>query len=151
MKAVLVLEDDASSLSVLNWVLERDYRVVTARSPEEAVQIFSAEPLQLFIADNLLKTSRSSGIETLLSARQFSRDLPLLAISGTAPEGWPANEFEAFGELIRWNRFDFLQKPFTAKELKEIIAALTSTDWNSERIELIYTNALAYRQSAATN
>ena len=136
MKTVLVLEDDPSSLSVLRWVLEEAHRVLVADSPGNAIGICEAEPLDLFVADNLLKAS-ASGIETLCRAHELLPALPLLIVSGTSPDAWTGRDFGCFETLVNSARFDFLHKPFTASAFRESVAALMISEWASNRMQLL--------------
>jgi DNA-binding NtrC family response regulator len=125
-KCIVVLEDDASSLSVLKWVLERQYQVVTTQQPEEAIRICESDSPDLLVADNVLH-SPLSGIQTFYCIHQHLPKLPCLMISGTPPEGWRDLEFDCLEKLVVDNaRLIFLAKPFTSEALRQAVAELMS-------------------------
>jgi DNA-binding NtrC family response regulator len=92
VKTVLLLEDDAISLTLYRRVLSREHRVVIAHTPTEALRLCESETPDLFIADNTL-TSLVSGVRTLFDAHKRNCQMGLLVVSGTPPEGFDDRDF----------------------------------------------------------
>ena len=147
MNIVLILEDDPSSLSVLKWVLEGEYRVRVVETPLEGVRICQSEPPDLLIADNLLKASMS-GLQTASAIYADRPEMRFLIISGTPPEGWKDQDFACFEKLITKNAsLDFLQKPFTKEALRGKVDGLMKGVSASSAMQTILTQAAFHRES----
>ena len=144
MNAVLILEDDRWSRSVLNAILERSYRVTLTDSSEDAIRICLNEPPDLLVADNLLR-SATSGVQTVCRVHELWPKLPFLIVSGTPPEGWHDDDFQCFGRLVMSARLGYLDKPFTAAELTAKVSDLMNADWNPKGIQLLYERAAMHR------
>ena len=140
MSAVLVLEDDPTSLSVLNLILERDYRVLATDRPDDALKICELNQPDLLIADNRLRSS-ASGVQTAFAIHQQLPSLPILIVSGTEPVAWEQRDFQYFEELVTTARIGFLCKPFTSRQLRENVSALLDAKWNANNIQALFRSA----------
>ncbi|HJZ95041.1 MAG TPA: response regulator, partial [Candidatus Solibacter sp.] len=114
---ILVVDDEEVIQRTLKAALERyGYTVVTAGSGEEAARILQEmrDPIELVLLDMTMPVL--SGEETFKRLQEIRRDLPVIATSGY-------NEVEAlrrFGEGLS----DFIQKPFTPRQLAERIRSV---------------------------
>ena len=133
---VVVLEDDDSSKCFLESVLEREYRVIVTDSPENAIRLCESEQPGLLVSDNLLKAALS-GLQTLCRVHETLPQLPLLIVSGTAPEGWPDADFECFERLVNSARLSFLQKPFKGELIRKEVKNLINGNWSSPEIQMV--------------
>ncbi len=148
MNYVLVLEDDSSSLFVLKSILETNYRVILAETPEDAIRICRTAPPDLVVSDNLLK-SPLSGVQTLCQIHEVHPAVPFLINSGTPPAGWGEADFDCLAKLITTARLDFLQKPFTVAELRAKAANLIGRT-AVPGIQVEFAKAVAARAFAET-
>ncbi|MCB2214852.1 sigma 54-interacting transcriptional regulator [Desulfofustis glycolicus] len=109
-KATILLVDDEDDLLSL-WTLRLEnagYRVVTARSGEEAMAVFSASPPQLVITD--LRMEKMNGLNLYEAIRKVNTSIPVLIITahGSIPEAVDATQKGVFA---------FLTKPIDGKIL----------------------------------
>jgi DNA-binding NtrC family response regulator len=123
-QTVLVLEDDASSRFVLNEILERGgYRVSSSASVSDAISICRTHPdeIELLIADVVLRGD--GGPEGVRELKLLQPGMAILFISG-----YPLELLENRGLVEKINRpeerTDFLQKPFTAQALLNVVRRL---------------------------
>ena len=108
---ILLVEDDSDLVAVLIQVLEQEgYRVSAASQRAEARAILRQSDIDLIVADSVLRGG--NGDDVAKAAEQ--RGLPVIMISGEPDriarlQGGPA---------------PFLQKPFRASTLVQLIAQL---------------------------
>ncbi len=108
---VLMVEDDASILSVSRQMLEKfGYSVLTALTPSEALQQakHQSEPIQLLLTDVVL--SEMNGKELGERLKQSSPDLKILYMSGYSPD-------VIMHRGILEKDVNFIQKPFSLNDL----------------------------------
>jgi len=107
---ILLVDDEDSVQKLLTYPLERDgFRVVSARDGEEALRLFTTEPIDLVVLDIMLpkldglevcKRLRDDYITKPFSIREFrSRVRALLRRAGTAPRGSTTTKAITAGSL----------------------------------------------------
>lgn len=80
---VLCIDDAEVALRVRKLVLANaGYRVLTAASGEEGLQIFKENPIDLVIADHFL--SDRSGSEIAAEMKELKPEVPILIVSAAA-------------------------------------------------------------------
>lgn len=85
---ILCLDDERVGLAVRVAVLRHaGYTVLSATSAEEALQIFTDQPIDLVISDHLLRGT--TGTQVALSMKRIRSRVPIVILSGlvSAPEG----------------------------------------------------------------
>jgi CheY-like chemotaxis protein len=116
MKAILIVDDDAASLTLVEAVLEGEgFETRKASDPGQALGI-----MKTWSPDVILLDIHFSGLE---SGLEFARRLK----SNIATRSTPIVAFTAYGE--QWSEAEaraagcdgFLEKPITAKMLTEAI------------------------------
>lgn len=118
-EAILVIEDQDQAREAARSILERlGYRVVTARSAEEALRCARAsDPIDLLLTDVVLPSMNGVALaERILTERP---DLRVLFMSGlTSESGVP-------GGTVRGQPCGFLLKPFgfdsLARSVREVL------------------------------
>ncbi len=106
---ILLVDDEEDLLSLWTLRLENaGYSVVTARSGEEAMAVFSASPPQLVITD--LRMEKMNGLNLYEAIRKVNTSIPVLIITahGSIPEAVDATQKGVFA---------FLTKPIDGKIL----------------------------------
>jgi two-component system response regulator HydG len=106
---VLVVDDSQDTLEVLSRNLEGNgYRVHTARSVAEAVDMLDSEPVDLVITD--LKMPKVSGLDLVRHVKENLPDTEVMMITGYAT-------VEGAVEAMKTGAGEYLTKPFTDEEL----------------------------------
>jgi CheY-like chemotaxis protein len=111
LETILVWEDEDGIRKLVQAMLERQgYRVLTADSAGEALQMAAKQPIDLFLTDVAIE--RSSGIELAGRLRAEQPGMKVLYLSSCAEgrvKGAPGREGLSF----------FLRKPFTEEALAQ--------------------------------
>jgi DNA-binding NtrC family response regulator len=106
---ILVVDDEVSIVEVLKGILRRQgYRVKTAGSGEEAIEILRNEPFDLLISD--IRMGGMDGLTLLERARQEQAHLAVIMMTAYAA-------VETAVEAMRKGAFDYVCKPFKVDEL----------------------------------
>jgi len=88
---VLCIDDAEIALRVRKLLLANaGYRVLTAASGEEGLELFKENPVELVIADHFL--SNKSGLEIAAEMKELKPEVPILIVSAAA-EPPPGMEF----------------------------------------------------------
>ncbi len=118
---ILLVDDDDSILSLLSMRLEASgYKVITARSGEEALRTLPTNPVDLIITDLLM--DEMDGMTLFKHVQQKWPAVPVIIITahGSIPEAVSATQQGIFG---------FLTKPIDKVQLLDTVkAALVSAE-----------------------
>lgn len=80
-KVILCIDDSEQSLSIRKFMLEtRGYRVLTASSGREALDVFQQASIDLVLTD--LVMPEMDGAEVIRVLKQLSPETPMILISG---------------------------------------------------------------------
>jgi two-component system, NtrC family, response regulator GlrR len=96
-RQLLLVDDDRSLLKLLSIRLEAEgFRVHTAESSDQAIQVLRNEAIDLMLTD--LRMEGASGLELFEQARHFYPGLPVIIMSaqGTIPEAVTATQMGVF-------------------------------------------------------
>jgi len=112
---ILLVDDEDSVQKLLTYPLERDgFRVVSARDGEEALRLFSKEPVDLVVLDIMLP--KLDGLEVCKRLRAES-SVPIIML--TARD----DEFDTVLGL-ELGADDYITKPFSIREFRSRVRAL---------------------------
>ena len=112
---ILLVDDEDSVQKLLTYPLERDgFRVVSARDGEEALRLFSEEPVDLVVLDIMLP--KLDGLEVCKRLRAES-SVPIIML--TARD----DEFDTVLGL-ELGADDYITKPFSIREFRSRVRAL---------------------------
>jgi signal transduction histidine kinase len=114
---VLVVEDEEGPLEALRATLHPYYRVLTARNGEEGLKTLRSQKVDVVTLD--LKMPGISGVATLESIKAEHPDQEVVVITG---HGDYNNAIRA----MRLRAFDWLNKPFEAKQVIDVIGKATA-------------------------
>lgn len=120
---VLVLDDNDCSRRTIQMILDTEYRVILADTPEQAISICKSQPPDLLIVDNFLNAP-VSGMQTVCRLRALQPELPVLATSAIPTEYWRDDDVDCLNILAGTDRFTTLPKPFTAQALRATVTEL---------------------------
>lgn len=119
-KQILLVDDDPSLIRLLSIRLQTEgFEVATASSGQEALQVLSAQPVDLVISD--LRMDEMDGLELFERIQHYHPGLAVIILTaqGTIPEAVAATQRGVFG---------FLTKPIDkAQLLEQIELALMSS------------------------
>lgn len=114
MEKILIVDDNPAILDALSLLLEiHDYKVVTANSPFEAIQIVQYQRIALVLQDMNFSNDTTSGEEGKLlfyQLRELNPHLPIILITA-----W--TELETAVELVKAGAADYLPKPWDDAKL----------------------------------
>jgi CheY-like chemotaxis protein len=94
-KVILCVDDNEQALSVRKFMLEtRGYRVVTALSAEEALEIFRCGGVDLVLSDLIMP--QMDGNEMVRRMKDIAPEVPMILLSGTVKAFDRASHADAF-------------------------------------------------------
>jgi len=96
MAKILCIDDESAALSIRKRVLESaGHQVLTARSGDQGIQLFQAEPFDLVLLDYWMPGK--NGIATAHELKRIDPSVPMVILSGLSqlPD-------ETMGVVDRW-------------------------------------------------
>src|SRR6266850_1191336 len=82
---ILCVDDDRSALELRKKLLETNgFAVLATTSATQALKLFRANPVNLVVADHLLRNS--TGVELAREMKRLKPAVPIVLYSGTQPE-----------------------------------------------------------------
>ena len=114
-KKVLIVEDNALNLKLLNDILEyRGYRILSTTSGEAALELAAREMPDVILMD--IQLPDVSGIEATrrLKANAKTKKIPIIAVTAFAMSGDQA-------AILASGCNEYISKPFKVTELLEIV------------------------------
>jgi PAS domain S-box-containing protein len=128
-ETILVAEDEAIILSVCRALLTKlGYRVLAARTPTEAIAICREHdgPIHLLLTDVVMP--EMNGRRLVALARELRPDIPCLYMSGYTAGAIAQRDVIEEG-------LDFLQKPFSNRQLAEKVRQILDRSGNPKPTE----------------
>ena len=112
-QVILIIDDEEKIRSVLSKIVDQlDLIPLTARDGLEALNLLQSEKIDLIITD--LMMPQMDGLTFIVKSREINPKIPIAAISGYG------DVKNATLALTR-GAFNFITKPFTIKEVENII------------------------------
>ena len=121
MKTVLVVDDSVMLINYLEESFKKhqnDFNLMTANDGSEAIKLLKKTPISLLITD--LQMPRIDGLGLLAFATKYYPKVPCIVMSA---HGTPK-----IIETIKKDILQFIEKPFTAKELAKTIMSILNGD-----------------------
>lgn len=109
MYKILIIDDEPAICASLQFVFEDDYRVYTAYSEQEALDIIKNVEIDIAILD--LKLGTSNGIEVLQQIRQFDDSIIIIIMTAYG-------SIRSSVDAIKAGAFYYITKPIDTEELK---------------------------------
>lgn len=114
-KRVLIVDDEPRYLRLLDANLRtEDYEVVTAQDGQQAIEIFSSQPIDLILLDIMMP--RLDGFAACQRIREFS-SVPIIILTAKGEEQDRVRGLDLGAD-------DYLVKPFSATELLARVRAV---------------------------
>jgi signal transduction histidine kinase len=114
---VLVVEDEEGPLEALRATLDPHYRVLTARNGQDGLQALRREKVDVVTLD--LKMPGISGVSTLESIQAEHPEQEVVVITGHG-------DYDTAIRAVRLRAFDWVNKPFDAKQVIDVIGKATA-------------------------
>jgi len=113
MRRIMIVDDEEDIVLGLSRFLKKSgYDVVYETSPKKALEVLSAEPADILIAD--VKMEELSGLELISQARQKNPDIKIIIMTARGSEEIERISYER-GAL------EYLEKPFDVEYLLEVL------------------------------
>ena len=124
---ILLIDDDKYLLKMLRVPLRNAGHFLTEASDgRRGWNAFMGNPHDFDVVVTDLKMPVLNGVELLKRFREKGYEIPVIIISGY-------EDIQSSIEVLRLGAFDFLLKPFKAKELLEILEKLDTVQENQKR------------------
>ena len=121
MPTILVIDDNPAVGTALELLFGlRDWRTVTALSPQEGLRLLASERVDLVVQDmNFTEdtTSGEEGVALFRAIREIHPDLPVILLTA-----W--THLESAVELVKAGAADYLAKPWDDRKLLATVANL---------------------------
>ena len=123
---ILIADDDPTIRAILQKTFEKaGYRVIVASDGLQAVEFFSAEVTAVLLD---LEMPRMNGIEALRRIREIEPDISPIML--TASE-----DVSSAVEAVKSGAFDYIIKPFHARQLIALVEKAIVTDRNARAVK----------------
>ncbi len=133
---LLVVDDEDEVRESLALLLETDFAVMTARDGEEAVQVARADPPDIVLMDLVMPRMDGFGALEALRGDARTAEVPVIFVSARGDDVTRVKGLDL-------GAVDFLQKPFSERELKaRIERTLRLTRRHTQLRELAQTDTL---------
>ncbi len=126
----LVVDDEPDILDAIQRLFRKDYRVLTARTAAEALDLVEQEDVQVVMSDQ--RMPRMSGIEFLAQLRQTHPEIVRVLFTGYS------NIDHVIDAINEGHVYRYISKPWKPSELKLFVAqAFEHYESKRERQELL--------------
>lgn len=113
---ILAVDDTAPLLRFLTSAFSSEgCEVAAASTAEQAIELLESQPFDLVVSD--IKMPGLSGLDVLRTVKTKQPGTPVVLITGV-----PSVDSAVFG--LRHGAYDYLAKPFTAKDLRSLVQRL---------------------------
>lgn len=109
---ILVIDDERGPRESLRMVLKYDYEIFLADRVDGGVELLREKKPDLVIMD--IRMPEKSGIEGLQEIREIDANVSIVMLTGYG-------DLETAQQAIRFGANDYLQKPFDANEIQEVV------------------------------
>ena len=113
LSTVLLVDDEEENLLVLSTLLEAEFRVLTARSVPEALEVLEAEAVDVLITDQ--RMPQTSGVELLKQSRALHPGVVRMALTAYTDVDLMLDAINE-GSVYR-----YIIKPWTVEEMRTTI------------------------------
>lgn len=110
--SILIVDDEASNLHILNQILKPHYTIYAARTGSMALALAASKKPDLILLDVILPDINGYDVLTQLKGSDATRDIPVIFISGLS-----GIEHEEKG--LGLGAVGYITKPFNSQAVKE--------------------------------
>lgn len=124
MDTILIIDDEKSICTSLEFALEDNYRVLTCQDPVKALKIIKEEEISLVLLD--LKIGEFDGISVLQKIKKINNDIIVIIMTAYG-------SIKSSVDAMRAGAYYYITKPVDIEELKLLILkALDYANLNNE-------------------
>ncbi|MBU0687634.1 MAG: sigma-54 dependent transcriptional regulator [Candidatus Margulisbacteria bacterium] len=109
---ILVVDDEKSIRDTVRMMLQEDYKVITAKTGREAVEIAKKKPLDLVLLD--IRLPELDGIETLKTIKEIDDSIDVIMITAVVTVGTAV-------QAMKIGAYDYITKPFDIDSIQSIV------------------------------
>lgn len=130
-RCFLVVDDEPDILDAIERLFRKDYRVITARTADEAIELVETEPVQVVMTDQ--RMPEMSGIEFLARLRETRPDIVRVLFTGYS------NIDHVIDAINQGHVYRYISKPWKPAELKLFVSqAFEHYESKKEREDLLF-------------
>lgn len=119
-RTILVVEDNSDMSSYITMLFERDYRVLTALTGRQGLEIATAELPDLVLQDIMLPDINGVECCRMLSENTLTSHIPVVMLSCKSDE-------QSVVEALGFGAADYVAKPFNPQILKTKVSTLINS------------------------
>ncbi|NPV42610.1 MAG: sigma-54-dependent Fis family transcriptional regulator [Firmicutes bacterium] len=124
MDTILIIDDENSICTSLEFALEDDYRVLTSQDPVEALKVLKEEEVSLVLLD--LKIGQFDGISVLQKIKKINEDIIVIIMTAYG-------SIKSSVDAMKAGAYYYITKPVDVEELKLLVLkALDYVNLNNE-------------------
>jgi len=109
---ILVIDDEEGPRQSLRMVLKYEYEIILADRVDGGIELLRHERPDLVIMD--IRMPEKNGIQGLQEIREIDPNVSIVMLTGYG-------DLETAQQAIRYGANDYLQKPFDANEIQEVV------------------------------
>ncbi|MGM0558824.1 MAG: ATP-binding protein [Myxococcota bacterium] len=130
-RCFLVVDDEPDILDAIERLFRKEYRVITARTADEALDLVEDEPVQVVMTDQ--RMPEMSGIEFLAKLRETRPDIVRVLFTGYS------NIDHVIDAINEGHVYRYISKPWKPAELKLFVSqAFEHYESKKEREDLLF-------------
>lgn len=137
---ILVVDDEATNLNVLRQILKQHYRLLFAKSPEDALQLADAERPDLILLDVMMPEMNGYQVCEKLKHNVRTQHIPVIFVSALSDAAEEAQGFAVGG-------VDYITKPVSGAIVRARVATHLSLvrvdELKKTRLEIVQRLGLA--------
>jgi two-component system alkaline phosphatase synthesis response regulator PhoP len=128
---VLVIDDTRKVVEIIKFILEQEgYRVLTATDPYEGIRLAQSKPVDLILLDIMMPLMDGYQVFEILKREERTKDIPVIMLTARAIIMITPRDFF-------YGLYGFIAKPFTKRELLEVVRNVLSLTTMSKTTKLI--------------
>lgn len=137
---ILVVDDEATNLSVLRQILKQHYRLLFAKSPEKALELAETELPDLILLDVMMPQMNGYQVCEQLKQNSLTQHIPVIFVSALSDAAEEAQGFAVGG-------VDYITKPVSGAIVRARVATHLSLvqvdELKKTRLEIVQRLGLA--------
>ena len=137
---ILVVDDEATNLSVLRQILKQHYRLLFAKAPEKALELAEAELPDLILLDVMMPQMNGYQVCEQLKRNALTQHIPVIFVSALSDAAEEAQGFAVGG-------VDYITKPVSGAIVRARVATHLSLvqvdELKKTRLEIVQRLGLA--------